>query len=209
VAGVLSFQQFVQVDWEIVHSALTTVPRMFQVWACKQVWGIAGINRELARWSDTSTLCPSCRQVPKTCSHILHCPHEGRIEALHTAISLLDKWMKINNADPDLRECIYEYSMGQGRLLMEEICIENCYGERYNAMARAQDSIGWQRFMEGMVCKEIRAIQHTHTSITGLQCNTEHWGRELVTRLLKVTHGQWLYRNVQVHDRISGTLATQ
>ncbi len=111
--------------------------------------------------------------------------------------------------DPDLWECIYKYSMGQGRLLMEEICIENCYDKRYNAMARAQDSIGWQRFMEGMVCKEIRAIQHTHASVTGLQCNTERWGRELVTRLLKVMHGQWLYCNVQVHDRITGMLATQ
>jgi hypothetical protein len=39
--------------------------------------------------------------------------------------------------------------------------------------------------------------------------NTERWGVELVTHLLEVTHGQWLYRNVQVHDRITGTLATQ
>ena len=92
---------------------------------------------------------------------------------------------------------------------MEEICIENGYDERYKVMARAQDSIGWRRFMEGMVCKEIRAIQRKHSSVTGLQCNTEHWGGELVTRLLEVTHGQWLYRNVQIHDRIMGTLATQ
>ena len=63
--------------------------------------------------------------------------------------------------------------------------------------------------MEGMVCKEIRAIQHMHSIVTGLRCNTERWGTELVTRLLEVTHGQWLYRNVQVHDRITGTLATQ
>jgi hypothetical protein len=110
-AGVLTFQQFDRVDWEIVHSALTTVPRMFQVWACKQVWGIVATNRELARWSDTSPLCPSCRQVPETCSHTLHCPHEGRVEALHTTISMLDKWMKLNNRDPDLWECIYAFSM--------------------------------------------------------------------------------------------------
>ena len=57
--------------------------------------------------------------------------------------------------------------------------------------------------MEGMICKEIRAIQSTHTRITGQKSNTERWGRELVTRLLEVTH------NIQVHDRISGTLATQ
>ena len=85
------------------------------------------------------------------------------------------------------------------------------YDDRYKTMVRSQDSIGWRRFMEGMVCKEIRVIQSSHSSGTGLRCNTVNWGRDLVTRLLEVTHGQWLYRNVQVqvHDRISGTLATQ
>ena len=103
VAGVLTVQQFDRVDWEVVHSALMTVPRMLQVWACKQVWGIAATNRELVRWSDTSPLCPSFGQVPETCSHILHCPHEGRVEALHTTISMIDKWIKLNDMNPDLR----------------------------------------------------------------------------------------------------------
>jgi hypothetical protein len=31
---------------------------------------------------------------------------------------------------------------------------------------------------------------------------------ELITKLLKVTHGQWLYRNIQVHDKVARTLAT-
>ncbi len=51
---------------------------------------------------------------------------------------------------------------------MEEICIENGYDKRCKAMARGQDSIGWQRFMEGMMCNKIRAIQCTHTNVTGL-----------------------------------------
>jgi hypothetical protein len=79
-AGILPFQQFDQVDWVIVHMALTTVTRMFQVWACKQVWGIAGTNREQARWSDVTPLCPSCRLV----------------------------WMKQSNMDPNLQDCIYK-----------------------------------------------------------------------------------------------------
>ena len=28
-------------------------------------------------------------------------------------------------------------------------------------------------------------------------------------KLMEITHGQWLYRNVQVHDTISGILATR
>jgi hypothetical protein len=121
----------------------------------------------------------------------------------------MDQWLKQTTTDPDLRDCIYEYATGRGRLSMEEICKENDYDDRYKAMARSQDSIGWRRFMEGMVCKEIRVIQSSYSSGTGLHCNTAIWGRDLVTRLLEVTHGQWLYRNVQVHDRISGMLATQ
>jgi hypothetical protein len=148
-------------------------------------------------------------QAPETCCHILHCTHDGSVKAIHATIALLDQWKKQNNTDPDLRDCIYEYAMGRGRISMGEICIENNYDDRYKSMARSQDSIGWQRFMEGMVCKKIRAIQSAHSSITELCCNTANWGQDLVTRLLEVTHGQWLYRNVQVHDRISGTLATQ
>ncbi len=37
----------------------------------------------------------------------------------------------------------------------------------------------------------------------------EQWGQELVTRLLEVTHGQLLNRNVQVQDKLMGTLAAQ
>jgi hypothetical protein len=57
-AGVLTFQQFDQVDWEVVHSAITTIPRMFQVWACKQVWGIATTNRDLVKHAATYCTAP-------------------------------------------------------------------------------------------------------------------------------------------------------
>jgi hypothetical protein len=33
--------------------------------------------------------------------------------------------------DLDLQKCIYEFLVGHGRLLMEEICKENGYDERY------------------------------------------------------------------------------
>jgi len=89
-AGLPSYSQFNKVDWEIVHCTLLMVPRMFQVWACKQVWGIAGTNRELSRWSDTNPVNPSCMQVPETCNHILHCSYEGRGDALLATITLLD-----------------------------------------------------------------------------------------------------------------------
>jgi hypothetical protein len=35
-------QQFELVDWEMVHLQLNSIPKLFQLWACKQVMGIAG-----------------------------------------------------------------------------------------------------------------------------------------------------------------------
>jgi hypothetical protein len=43
-AKILFANQFNLVDWEMIYTALCRVPRMFQIWACKQVMGIAPAN---------------------------------------------------------------------------------------------------------------------------------------------------------------------
>ncbi len=35
------------------------------------------------------------------------------------------------------------------------------------------------------------------------------WASELSIKLLEVTHGQWLYRNVIIHDKNCGTIRSQ
>ena len=35
------------------------------------------------------------------------------------------------------------------------------------------------------------------------------WARGLISKLLEITHGQWIYRNLLVHERTSGVLATK
>jgi hypothetical protein len=130
-AGVLTITQFDPVDWQMVHNTLSMVPRMFQVWACKQVWSIAPTNYELLHWTTTSPLCPSCMQVTETCMHVLHCNHAGQGDTLLAMIKLLNQWMKTRATDPDLQEGIYEYAMGGGGVMMEAICADNGYDERY------------------------------------------------------------------------------
>jgi hypothetical protein len=89
---------------------------------------------------------------------------------------------------------------------METKCSNYGYDGCYRRMAKAQDTIGWWQFMEGMVCREIRVIQTTHTALSGSRNNAEKWTVELIPKLLEVTHGQWLYCNIQVHDKVVDTL---
>ena len=54
----------------------------------------------------------------------------------------------------------------------------------------------------------MRRLQETHSMLRGCNTSASLWGPGLVTRLLEITHGQWLYRCVQIHDKTQGTLIT-
>jgi hypothetical protein len=163
---ILYVHSFDKVDWECVHSSLQRTPRMFQIWACKQVMGIAPANANIP-WDKTiNKLCPSCAQVHKTCSHILFCDHAGRIDALMKSIDLLKHWLTEVDTNPELLDCIVEYARGQGGSTMTKICYDKAH--HYQLMAADQHAIGWRHFMEGMVCRRAQDIQTIYHKGRGL-----------------------------------------
>ena len=66
---ILFAHQFDSVDWEMVHKALWEAPRMFAIWACKQVMSIAAAN-DNKPWDRSYRCCPSCAVEKETCAHI-------------------------------------------------------------------------------------------------------------------------------------------
>ena len=62
--------------------------------------------------------------------------------------------------------------------------------------------------MMGMLSTQMAAVQSAYL----LQHQSTHpvsiWLLGLITQLLQVTHCQWIYRCVVVHDRSTGTLVT-
>ena len=63
--------------------------------------------------------------------------------------------------------------------------------------------------MEWMISKEIVRIQSQYLESSESRMTIRRWAEGLVIKLLEVTHGQWLYRNVHVHDFKSGDLASK
>ncbi len=74
-------------------------------------------------------------------------------------------------------------------------------------MGQSQDKIGWRQFLEGMISKEITGIQQQHYALRGLRMSMERWSSRLITWLLEITHGQWVYPNFIVHNPVLGTIA--
>jgi hypothetical protein len=203
---VLTTRQFNEIAWFHVAKALDEVPRMFQLWACKQVLGIANTNGIASKWdASVDPCCPSCKQCTETSAHILHCPEIGRVNTLLKTIDHMAEWLLSVDTDPVLVDCILQYARGRGAVRMEDIC-ESLDG-RFRGMAISQDKIGWRRFMEGMISRGMVVIQSEYLHLHGINWKLNRWATGLVIKLLEVTHGQWLYRNVVVHDRVVGDLA--
>ena len=201
-------EQFEEIHWRSCYGALVKAPRMFQVWACKQVMGVAGTNEMQARYTPGhDKRCPSCSNAIETCSHVLTCEEEGRVDLLHKSIDLLEEWCEDNDTDEDLQEVLIAYARGRGGRSVQEII--STRNVSYVRLARSMDSIGWRRFMEGMISKEIVRIQSHYLEGSESRMTIRKWAEGLVIKLLEVTHGQWLYRNVHVHDFKTGDLASK
>ena len=118
----------------------------------------------------------------------------------------LERWLAEVDTDPDLTYSIVEYVRRRGTVTMEEAPIDAPF--RFRHMALSQDKIGWRRFLEGMISTEITSIQGQYIAVNGSRMSLDKWCTGLITRLLEITHGQWLYRNYIVHDPVFGTIAT-
>ena len=129
---VLSPIQFVEVDWPSVNGALHSVPRMFQIFAAKQVMNVAGTNTNINAYDrDHNPYCPSCDTELETCAHVLRCEEEGRVDVLHKSITLLGKWLRSVHTDPKLRWCLVQYARGRGHVTMQ-LLTQRC-GIKYHA----------------------------------------------------------------------------
>jgi hypothetical protein len=118
----------------------------------------------------------------------------------------MEEWLDETETDPDLLDCITEYAHGQGERTMTKIC--SGLGQKFIKMAKEQDAIEWRRFMEGMICRSVRKIRDDFHYQEGTKTNPNWWAQGLILKFLKATHGQWIYRNIQIHDAATGTQIT-
>ena len=205
---ILSPDAFDEVSWKHVHPALHEAPKMFQIFACKQVFSISAAFHFLNKRDETvSPMCPSCKVCRERAGHILCCGEEGRIAALKQFSRQLAHWLVNAGLERDLVFLIVKYIQERGGTTMEDICRNHNLPHCFLTFARSQDTIGWRRFLEGMISSKITdAIKEGRSD---LEFEEDKFIKQLVIKLLEITHGLWIYRNMVVHDEESGLYAVE
>ena len=91
---------------------------------------------------------------------------------------------------------------------MEEICREFSLPDAFYPFAQDKHNIGWRRFMEGVVARSIESVLTSEGLTEESSYMAEKWTLVLVQKLLETKRGMWIYRNLMIHDGVSGVLAT-
>ncbi len=116
--------------------------------------------------------------------------------------------METSGTHPDVKHLLLQYLRGRGTTLCLE-CADNLdLPPTFREYAAAQDAIGWDNFVMGMTSHKLLAIQSAHFHTAGKSYLATRWITGLITQLLQVTHTQWIYCCMLVHDCTTGTMIT-
>ena len=73
-------------------------------------------------------------------------------------------------------------------------------------VASSQDLIPWKDFMEGKLSKEIFVLQRRSLVCPPSRLTIGDWSKQLISQILQISHGQWIFRYVSLHDQSTGYL---
>ena len=199
-------EQFDEVDWDRLTETMENKPDMYKVWLSKQHTGHCGTRVQTAHYSgitDGDISCPNCG-MRETAAHLCVCPDEGRTRLLKEMVSDLEQWMLKN--DTTNREIAYwvpKYILFRGTRKFVDL---GMMSPHMKELAKSQDIIGWRNFMEGRISKKVYLLQRHHLTIMSSKSTGEDWTKQFITRLLHITHSQWVFCNFSLHDHQRGLL---
>lgn len=197
---------FDEVAWEWLDKTLESKPEGYRVWLSKQHTGFCGTRVQVAYYSgDTGADvgCPNCG-MRETAQHLCVCPDEDRTRLLQEMTEDMGKWMgSRDNTYSEIAYWVPKYILCRGTRKFSEL---GAMSPRMRQLAASQDRIGWRNFMEGRVSKHFYSIQQLHLTVGESYLSGDDWMKHFITRLLHITHSQWIYRNFSLHDRRQGYL---
>merc|ERR1712051_314170 len=78
--------------------------------------------------------------------------------------------------------------------------------ERLNNLAKAQEILGWDCMLEGRIPKLFVLHQRSHLAHVKTRMTAKRWAKTLITKLLQITHKQWLLRNAKIRIKRKGDM---
>ena len=77
---------------------------------------------------------------------------------------------------------------------------------KLKALVKSHDHIGWHNFTEGYISTQFYEKQNFHLAMSSSYLNCSDCAKKSITKVLQITHSQWIYRSILLHDKHHGNL---
>jgi hypothetical protein len=146
---------------------------------------------------------PNCGRH-ETAPHLMLCPDDDRMRHLIENVDELSKWLDTDSrTDPELAYWIPKYILMQGG---KPFLTMGYMSLKLKALAESQDCISWKNFTKGHISTQFYEIQTFHLAMSSNYLNGLDWTKQFITDILQITHSQWIYQNILLHDKCQGYL---
>ncbi len=180
-----SNERFNAVDWEHLELALKNNADMYRIWLSKQNLGFCSTRVQVGRYSGDlvpNKQCPNCGRH-ETAAHLMLCLDDDHTKLLVKNVDELAMWMsRDNKMDPEILYWIPEYIIMRG-----DKPISKC------GHVPSEDLIGWRDFTEGYISTHFYTIQSFHLTMSSGYINGEDWTTQFISKILQITHCQWIF----------------
>ena len=192
--------------WDSLHAALSQKSERFALWLTKQTSNFSASRKQVARCTGSDDdRCPSCVRHREDANHLCRCPNEDRTLLLKQDAEELGAWLcEHDNSHPEIAYWVPKYILCRGAIKFAEL---GNMSPEMRRTAEAQDRIGWRNFMEGRISIEFRNMQQLHLLSSESLLTTASWSRLFISKILHITHSQWILRNFMLHNTLHGYLS--
>ena len=188
---ILETDTFYQVDWNVHSKAMLSIPSNQRHWITKHTFGFCGVNRTLMQWGQRhSANCARC-DAEETTTHVWRCPHKDTQGRWQLFLSDLEIWLVAQHTCPDLTECLLRKlsSWSGNHTNVDPNLQQRCKAEL------AQDIIGWDFLLEGMLSQSWSEAQTLHFQRIGQRRTGVRWMTQLLLKFWGVCWDLWNIRN--------------
>jgi hypothetical protein len=149
----------------------------------------------------------SAAQTRETNAHLMQCLDKDRTRLLIKNVAELEKWMETDGqTDPELIYWIPKYVLMQNDKQFTQL---GYMSKKMHALADSQDKIGRRHFTEGYISTHFYNILRFHLSMSSNYLNGADWTKQFISKILQLTHSQWIYCNISLHDKCHGYLQNE
>jgi len=207
-----SGESFDEVDWDALNLTLSKKNKMFTLWLAKQASSFCGTRLQVSRMTEggADDRCPNCLAPEERAQHLNVCPSVHRTKQFLESVKELEDWLCKDNTHPEIAFWVPLYLKARGRERFENLVHYRrnlIMSSQMKMVAVGQDRIGWHHFLEGKITGHFRGMQQLYLKSRPSRINADDWVKQFIYKLVKITHAQWIFWNLTLHDRQYGHLA--